>query len=272
MGTTLDGIDIVHIRIHILSKVGIVQDCHLYWSAKLLRIQVNHLANQRSAVAVDITNKLAQTILRVEHLALVTSILVLLAAVGQTDTHTCIQVCQLTHTVGQDLVLIHSLSKDTAVRPELYSRTCAFAFSVCANHAHRSQWLTSRIILCVDLTITTNLYVQFSGECIHTAHTHTVQTARHLVAVLVELTTSVQYGHYHLQRALLLFWVNIHRNTTTVILYGDRVILVDDHFDIATETCQCLVNRVIHHLIYQVVKTLLRDIANIHRRAFTHCL
>ena len=37
-----------------------------------------------------------------------------------------------------------------------------------------------------------------------------------------------------------------------------------------TITCHCLVDRVIDGLVDQVVKTLLADVTNVHRRAFTY--
>ena len=76
----------------------------------------------------------------------------------------------------------------------------------------------------------------------------------------------------NLQRRLMLLRMHIHRNTTTVILYGNGVILINVHRDLVTESCQCLINRVIYHLINQMMQTLERYIADIHRRTFAHRL
>jgi hypothetical protein len=39
-----------------------------------------------------------------------------------------------------------------------------------------------------------------------------------------------------------------------------------------TVTGHSLVDGVVHYFIYQVVETLLADVSNVHRRAFTDCL
>ena len=71
MRTALYGIDIVHIRVHILVEVGVVNHRHLHGGTVFLRVQVNHLRNQRRAGVVNIAHKLAQPLLREEHLFLV---------------------------------------------------------------------------------------------------------------------------------------------------------------------------------------------------------
>ena len=124
----------------------------------------------------------------------------------------------------------------------------------------------------MDLSVAVYLHVHLGRECVHATHTHTVQTAGHFVTVLVKLTTGVEHSHYHLQRTTVLLGVHIHRDTTTVILYGNRIVLVDMNSNLGTETGQCLINRVVHHLIHQVVQTFLRDVTNVHRRALTHRL
>ena len=63
-----------------------------------------------------------------------------------------------------------------------------------------------------------------------------MQTARHLVGVFVEFTTGVQNGHYHLERAAMLFRVHIYGDTAAVILHRDAVVFVDGYLDMIAET------------------------------------
>ena len=99
-----------------------------------------------------------------------------------------------------------------------------------------------------------------------------MQTTGYFVTVLVELTTGVEHRHNHLQRTLVLLRVHIYRNTTTVILNGNRVVLIDMNGYLVTETGERLINGVVHYLINKVVQTLERYIADIHRRALAHRL
>ena len=64
--------------------------------------------------------------------------------------------------------------------------------------------------------------------------------------------------------------MHIHRDTTTIIFYGDRVVFVDGNFDVGTVARHCFVNRVVYSFVYQVMKTLFGDVTNIHRRTFAN--
>ena len=109
-------------------------------------------------------------------------------------------------------------------------------------------------------------------QCINTADTHTVQTTADLVGALIELTTRVQYGHNHLERTLVQLLVFVYWDTTSVVLNGNGVVVVDGYFDMAAIACHSLVNRVVYCLVDEVVKSFFAYVANIHRRAFAHCL
>ena len=66
--------------------------------------------------------------------------------------------------------------------------------------------------------------------------------------------------------------MDIHRDTTAVILYRDRIILKDRNLDIRTIPCESFVNGVVYHLINKVMHPFLTDVANVHGRAFAHSL
>lgn len=68
----------------------------------------------------------------------------------------------------------------------------------------------------------------------------------------------------------MLFGVHIYGNTTTIILYDDGVVFADGHFDVGTIASQCFVDRVVHCLVYEVVETLLADVADVHGWTFAH--
>ena len=61
--------------------------------------------------------------------------------------------------------------------------------------------------------------------------------------------------------------MEIRRNTPTVVLNRNRVIFVDIDFDIRTISGQCLVYRVVHHLVDQVVQPFYADVPDVHGRA-----
>ena len=98
-----------------------------------------------------------------------------------------------------------------------------------------------------------------------------MQTARHLVGAFVELTSGMEHSQNHLKGALMLLLVHIHGDTAAIVDHGDGVVFVDGHFDVGTEACQGLVDRVVDHLINQMVQTLYTYISDVHGRTLTHC-
>jgi hypothetical protein len=91
-----------------------------------------------------------------------------------------------------------------------------------------------------------------------------VQTAGHLVAVLVELTAGVQHGENHFQGAPVLFLVHAGRDASAIILYTDGVVFQDFDIDVRAEAGHGFVNTVVYYFVYQVVKASLSNVTNVH--------
>ena len=62
------------------------------------------------------------------------------------------------------------------------------------------------------------------------------------VGTFVELTSGMQYGHYNFQCGFLFLFVIVYRDTTSVVLYGDGVVLVNGDFDVVAIAGKCLVD------------------------------
>ncbi len=99
-----------------------------------------------------------------------------------------------------------------------------------------------------------------------------MQTARDLVGAAAELASGMQGGHHHLEGALFLFRMDIHRDTTPVILHGHGAIRMDGYDDLVANPSQGFINGVIHHLVDQVVQRLQIRAAHVHPRAPADCL
>ncbi len=185
VSTALYCVDIVHVRVYVLVEVGVVNHRHLHGRAVLLGAEVNHLRDKRRAGAVDIAHKLAQALLRIEHLALVTfavsgyhACLVSrhfalrqrlglcsdgVTLVRQGYLHACVQVCQLAHTVGENIILVNGLGEDTAVGPELHEGTRATFAAVSAYLMHGTGGLALGVLLHINLAVAIDLYVHLGG-------------------------------------------------------------------------------------------------------------
>ena len=269
MGTTLDGVDIVYIRMYILRERVVVLHCNLYGHAIALGVDIDHRLDQRlTACCVEILNKLLQTVVREEGFATEFAILVLLAAVGEDQLNALVQVSQLAQTCCQNIVLILGRNEDVAIGLEGHDCTRRIDLT---HNLHRRSGSTLAVRLTIDLTIAMYLSDQFHRKGIHARYTYTVQTTRYFITVLIEFTAGVQHRQHDFESRLALLLVHIGGDTSTVILYGDRVVLVDGYLDVGAITRQSLVDRVIDNLINQVVQTLFAHITNIHCGSFAYC-
>ena len=66
--------------------------------------------------------------------------------------------------------------------------------------------------------------------------------------------------------------VFVNRYTSSIVLHGYGLILIDGNLYVRAIAGHSLVDGVVHSLVYQMVKTFLADIANIHSRALAHGL
>ena len=98
-----------------------------------------------------------------------------------------------------------------------------------------------------------------------------METTRDLVPALrsSELTTSMEYRHDCLERRLSRLWVDIDRDTTSIIFDRDRSISMHIHEDMLRMSCHRLIDRVIDDLPDEMVETLFIGLTDIHSWSFS---
>ena len=102
-----------------------------------------------------------------------------------------------------------------------------------------------------------------------------MQSARHLVRVVIELPACVQLGHHDLGRRTLELVVVLYagRNSATIVEHRDRIIGVDGDQYLVTIAGQRLVNRVVDDLEHHVVQAgAVGRIPDVHARALANGL
>src|SRR5690606_13885160 len=121
-----------------------------------------------------------------------------------------------------------------------------------------------------DLATPANRQYQLLGQCVDHGNTQTVQTPGNLVGAVVELTTGMQNGHDHFGSRYT-FFMEINRDTTTVITHGDGFVDMDGDGDIGAMASQGLVDGVIHHLEHHVMQAGAGvSVTNVHTRTLAH--
>ena len=155
------------------------------------------------------------------------------------------------------------------VGPELLASALLVGF---AHYFDGIKGFTLLVFLLVDLTVTEHLGKHMRGKGVDTTHTYAMETTAHLVGTFVELTAGMEHGHHHLKGRLVQFLVLVDGDASAVVLHGDGVVFIDGYLDVGAVACHRLIDGVVYGFIYQVVKTFLADIADIHGGAFPYGL
>ncbi len=122
------------------------------------------------------------------------------------------------------------------------------------------------------LAIPVDIHLEPLAQGVDDADAHAVQTAGHLVAVGIELAAGVQSREDDLQGTDLGLLVLLDGDAAAVVLYAAAPIRLDPHDDAVAVAGQCLVDRVVQHLVNQVVQTADGAVADVHLRPLAHRL
>ncbi len=220
------------------------------------------------AVTVNVAHKLLQSVLGVEDLCACLS-LVVRAHVGERDADAGIEVCQFAHAARHHIPLEGCRGEDGGIGPELLARA---PLGGLAHGLHGIEGLALLILLLIDMAVTVDLRKHVRGQGIDTTHAHSMQTTRHLVRVLVELTASVEHSHHDLQGTLVQLLVLIDGDAASVVFHGATAIRIEGHLNVGAIACHGLVDTVVHGLVDEMVETLLRHVADVHGRSFANGL
>ncbi|MNE43196.1 hypothetical protein D3C80_1373610 [compost metagenome] len=123
---------------------------------------------------------------------------------------------------------------------------------------------TASILLFKNFTLSEDRGMHKRTQRIHTAYPYPVQTTGYFIGIFIKFTTGVKYRHNDLQGRFTFFRIDAGRDTTAIIFYGNRVVGIDNDFDIFTVSCQSLIDRVIHDLINKVVQAFHSRVPDIH--------
>ncbi len=98
-----------------------------------------------------------------------------------------------------------------------------------------------------------------------------MQSARHLVATAAELATGVQHGDGHLGgRHARVFRVWVGGNATAVVDHLTATTGQECDLDVIAEPCHRLIDRVVDHLVHQVMQPAGAGGTDIHSRTFSN--
>ena len=123
----------------------------------------------------------------------------------------------------------------------------------------------------VLVAVAPDAQVQPVGQPIDHRDANAMQSARHLVGVLIELPAGVQDGHDHLGGGHTLALVDVDRDAATIVGHGDGAVGVDRAVHLGGVAGQGLVDRVVDRLEHHVVQArAVVGVADVHARAHAH--
>ena len=94
------------------------------------------------------------------------------------------------------------------------------------------------------------------GQGVHDGYTDAMETARHLVVLLVELSASVETGHDEFEGGDSLGGMDAHGDAPSVVLDPDDIVLFKHNQEVRTIAHEGFVYRVVHHFVNEVVETI----------------
>ena len=223
----------------------------------------------RVACAIEVLDELADAVLVAERLPFVG------AGVLDRDPHAAVEERQLLQPLDERRVAELRGLEDLRVGLEggLGSNLVARAGA-----AHRALRHAAGVLLVMNAAVAADLYLGPLGQEVHDRHADAVQAAGSLVGALAELAAELEDSHHAFKRAdiaarlLRELFVSLDGDAAAVVHHRDRVIRVDGDRHLVGVARHGLVDRVVNHLVHQMVEAAHRCVTDVHARALTDVL
>ena len=267
MSTALDSGHIVSEGNDGLVIAVVILHSDFCYRAALFALHIDDLGMNGSAalLTVEILNEGYDTALVVKHLLALTA----LTLIGENYLNACVKEGLLSHSGEQNLKVEYSFLKDSRIGLESDVHAVSVGVPLALEGTCNRTALESLAVL---LAVTAVLNLKPLGESVNNRRTNAVKTAGDLISLAAELTARVKNGVYYLKGGKTELLIHTRGNTTSVVLNGNTVILVNSYVNAAAIACKCLVDRVIHYLVNEVMKTAYRGSSDIHTGSFSYSL
>ena len=99
-----------------------------------------------------------------------------------------------------------------------------------------------------------------------------MKSTGYLVSSTAKFTACMKNCKYYFNCRKTCLVIDSYRDTTSIIRNCNGVIFINHNLNGITETCKCLINRIINNFIYKMMKTSAGGSTNIHTGSFSDCL
>jgi len=257
VGAALMGVDVVGEREDRLHVGAVPLHGNLDLALLALALEVDDLLVHGLLRAVHEADEVLDAALGVELGPLLT-----LALVDEDDSQPPRQERRLLQALGQHGARPLKLIEDLGVGQEGDRRA-----GLVTRDAHGLQvadWHAARELLAPDLAVALDFAYQPFGQRVHHRDAHPVQAARDLVAAAAELAAGMELRQHDGYRWQALVGHHVDRDARAVVAHGDRVVRVEDDLDVVAAAGKSLVDRVVDHLVDEVMEAPLARGADVH--------
>ena len=137
-------------------------------------------------------------------------------------------------------------------------------FADVAQHLDLGRGVAAREVHVVLFAVALDPDLEQLGQRVDDRHADAVQSAGHLVAVLVELAAGVQHRQRELDAGHLLGRMHVDGNAASVVFDGDGVVVVDRDAHRVGVAGQRFIDRVVDDFRHEVVQPALGRRADVH--------
>ena len=197
--------------------------------------------------------------------------------VGEHDVHAVVEESELLHLFGYHFEVEHRCVEDVFVRKEAHVSTVLIRLFPCfeqrdlhAAAVPRVAFLAAFELGAVHLAVFINFDVQPARKRVGDRSAHTVQTARRLVVLVIELAARVQFCEHHFHAAHAEGGMNVYGYAAAVVQHARAAVRMYGHFYPVAVPVGDLVHRVVDYLPQNVVQSLGARRPDVHARAQPH--
>jgi hypothetical protein len=191
------------------------------------------------------------------------------SSVANQDPHTGVQKRKLAKPLGEHIEGEFRYGKDFGIRLECDGGSRFFCLAADLQIRHRRATLKR---LFVNFAGPFDFDAKLGRQSVHDRNTNAVETTRDFVGVFVEFSARVERCEYDFTRRAILGRMHVRWNATAVVDNRDAPGVFDGHEDFAAVSGECFVDRVVHDLVYEMMKPIGTRCPDIHRRSFSNRL
>ena len=169
----------------------------------------------------------------------------------------------------EDIIIVDQLVKDFRVRFKI--NLCPGPVGIPNNFQLRGLFPPGKG-LGENLLVLLNFNHQLHRQGVNHRNPNTVEPPGYLIPSAAKFPAGMKNGQGQFHPGFFLFMVHPCWNPTAIICHGDSIVRIHHHGNIPAIACQGLIDGVIHHLVYQMMESLLTRTSDVHPRAFSNCL